>query len=126
MRTQETAELVALAASQQTPHHDIARILGIGDHILLREYGEELQTARIRARLKMGGRLFNMGMAGNVKAAIYWLQTQGGPEWRPPPQALQHSGPQGGAIPLAAVTAEATDQDAMTTYLAMINPPTKE
>lgn len=115
----ETRELVELGAANAMPHMEIARVLGIGIHTLRREYGRELRVARLKAKLKMGGRLFNAGMAGNTKAMIHWLSMRGGDEWKPPALKHQHSGPNGAAIPIAAAAVAITDDDAMKTYLRL-------
>lgn len=121
VRSPETAHLVELGAANQTPHHELAKLLGIGIHVLRREYRRELETSHIKAKLKMGGRLYNAGMAGNVKAMAHWLGLRGGPEWRPLPLEHRHGGPGGGAIPLATATAKITDEDAMKAYLKLCN-----
>lgn len=117
VRRKETAELVELGVAQGTPHSKIARLLGIGIHQLRRVYGKELRSAKVRANLKMGGRLFNAGMSGNVTAMIFWLKCQA--QWRESPQALEHSGPGGKPIPVAAAHA-VSDDDAMKAYLRLV------
>lgn len=117
--TKEIREMVELGAASGAPHHEIARAVGIGIHTLRREYGKELRTARIKAKLKMAGRLFNAGMAGNTKAMIHWLSMRGGDEWKPLPLRHQHGGPDGGAIPIAAAAVAITDDEAMKTYLRL-------
>lgn len=117
--TKEFRELVELGAANAMPHHEIARVLGIGIKTLRREYYRELRTAGLKAKLKMGGRLFNAGMAGNTKAMIHWLSMRGGDEWKPLPLRHQHGGPDGGAIPIAAAAVAITDDEAMKTYLRL-------
>lgn len=117
--TKEHRELVELGAANAMPHHEIARVLGIGIHTLRRVYGRQLRVARLKAKMKMGGRLFNAGMAGNTKAMIHWLSMRGGDEWKPLPLRHQHGGPDGGVIPIAAAAVAITDDDAMKTYLRL-------
>jgi len=118
--TKETRRLVAMGARGATPHHEIARALGIGIHTLRRDYKTELRTARIYAKMKMGARLYNAGMKGNVKAMIHWLSMRGGDEWKPRPVDHHLSGPAGGAIPIAAAAVAITDDDAAKTYMALV------
>jgi hypothetical protein len=110
---------VILGATNAMPHHEIARVLGIGIHTLRRDYGPELRTSRLRAKMKMGGRLYNAGMAGNTKAMIHWLSMRGGEEWKPRPLDHRLSGPAGGAIPIAAAAVAITDDEAMKTYMRL-------
>jgi hypothetical protein len=111
---------VTLGATNAMPHHEIARVLGIGIHTLRKHYGTELRTSRLRAKMKVGGRLFNAAMAGNTKAMIHWLAMRGGEEWKPRPLDHRLSGPAGGAIPIAAAAVAITDDDAAKTYMALV------
>lgn len=116
VRTKDMAELVELGAANQMPHHEIAKVLGISTHTLRRYYKPELATSHLRAKLQMGGKLYNTGMKGDVRAMKHWLALRGGPEWKPLPVSLHHSGPAGGVIPVATAVAKISDDDAMNAY----------
>jgi hypothetical protein len=57
---------------------DIALIIGITTKPLRAHYRTELDRGKATANAKMGQNLFQMGMNGNVAAAIFWAKSQMG------------------------------------------------
>lgn len=62
-----------------------------------RAFRNELRDAHSEVKANMIGAVVRAGLKGNVGAQRYWLQTQGGPEWRvswsgdpdaPPPSGI--------------------------------------
>lgn len=56
-------------------------------------------------------------------AATLWLTNRRGKDWRSK-QSLEHSGPNGGAIPIAQLQGDMTDDQAMEVYMRLIGDPT--
>lgn len=78
--TADTRYRVTAYAMVGTPQQDIARLLGVHPSTLQRHYSNELKLARSEANAKVGGRLFQAAMEGNVSAMIFWMKAQAG--WR--------------------------------------------
>jgi hypothetical protein len=89
--TQRT-EVQAYAAVG-TPHHDIAKIVGIDTKTLLKHYPDELTLGKSRANAMVGRALFTAatapGKKQSIAAAIFWLKAQAG--WREKID-VEHSG----------------------------------
>ena len=72
----------------------IAGQLGISRDTLDRHFKTELSLGRFQAVAKVGTKLLEKALQGNMTAMIFYLKTQG--KWS---QRLELSGPGGGAIP---------------------------
>jgi hypothetical protein len=118
--TEETKLRVQLLAVLGRPHHEIAKVLGIGTGRLLKHYREELDFGKVTANLKMCGALYLNGIKGNVTAQIYWMKTQAGRDWHEK-YAHEHSGPGGTPIAHAVANAAISDEDAMSTYHQLVS-----
>lgn len=100
------AEVRALASFGVT-QEDIAAFIGISKPTLAKYYPDELRVSSIKANATVGKYLYNLasGMAlkngathGDCsRAAMFWAKTRMG--WRETDR-LEHSGPNGGAIPI--------------------------
>jgi hypothetical protein len=90
-------------------------------HTLIKHFDHELKLGKAKANASLGGVLYKGAKAGDKTLLIFWAKTQMG--FREQPQSHEHSGPGGTAIPVAQVAVEATDEDSMRAYLAMLNQP---
>lgn len=95
--TEAQRQLVQLHATIGTPQKEIARIIGIDDKTLAKHYREELDLAMAKANAAIGGALFNKAKGGDTTAMIFWMKTRA--RWKEQHQ-VEHSGPDGGAIPV--------------------------
>ena len=103
---QSRAEVNALA-SFGTPQDEIARYIGIAPMTLRKHYDAELNLASIKANSTVGIYLFSLASGQAISkgathsdckaAAMFWAKTRMG--WRETDR-LEHSGPDGGAIPV--------------------------
>ena len=75
----QIAEVEAYAAVG-VPHHDIARLIGISTHTLLKHYDHQLGVGKAKANAQVAKSLFRQALEGNIAAAIFWLKAQAG--WR--------------------------------------------
>lgn len=55
----------------------------------------------------------------DIGAATLWLTNRKGDEWRSR-QSLEHSGPNGGAIPIAELKGDMTDDEAVEVYMRLV------
>jgi hypothetical protein len=78
--TQELRDEVSALSSNGIPHEDIAEVLGIKYDCLKRHYGHELKTATMLKVKRAGNKLFELAMAGDITALIFFLKTRG--RWR--------------------------------------------
>jgi hypothetical protein len=86
-------------------HDQIAKCVGfegIDSDVLRRKYRKELDTSMIQANAAIANKAYGMAMAGNTAMVIFWLKTRLG--WKETTK-LEHSGPDGGRIPLEYVDA---------------------
>ena len=74
---------VSAYAAVGTPHHDIAKLVGIDTKTLLKWYRDELDTGKARANAQVAKTLFQQAIGGNITAAIFWMKAQAG--WRDRP-----------------------------------------
>jgi transposase-like protein len=95
--TDAQRQLVQLHATIGTTHEVIASIIGIDAKTLRKHYREELDQSMAKANAQIGGALFNKAKGGDTAAMIFWMKTRAG--WREK-QEIEHSGPDGGAIPI--------------------------
>ena len=95
--TDAQRQLVQLHTTVGTTQAVIADILGIDLKTLRKHYRAELDQAKSKANATIGGALFNKAKGGDTAAMIFWMKTQAG--WRER-QEIEHSGPDGGAIPV--------------------------
>lgn len=105
--TDETRAEVKALASFGLVQEDIAQYVGISHVTLRKHYASELKLSAIKANATVGKYLFSLasGQAiangathGDCKtAAMFWAKTRMG--WRETDR-LEHSGPDGGAIPI--------------------------
>lgn len=96
--TDAQRQLVQLHATVGTQQDVIADLLGIDDKTLRKHYREELDQSVAKANAQIGGALFNKAKGGDTAAMIFWLKTRAA--WRETAR-MEHSGPDGGAIPVA-------------------------
>lgn len=78
--TEEHRRMVSQLATLGISHDIIGSILGISDRTLEKYYPKELKESLVKANAKMMTALYQMGINGNVAAAIFWMKTKGG--WR--------------------------------------------
>jgi predicted transcriptional regulator len=64
--------------------HVIARVVGIDEKTLRKHFREELHHGRAMLAARMGVVIVRAGLAGDWRAAAYWLARFGGPQWRLP------------------------------------------
>ena len=105
--TDKTRSEVSALASFGVPQEDIAAYIGISKPTLAKHYFDELSFSSIKANATVGKFLFNMASGQAIKsgasyaecsrAAMFWAKTRMG--WRETDR-LEHSGPNGGAIPV--------------------------
>ena len=78
--TDQDRRLVEKMGAVGVPHESIALVIrdGIDDKTLRKHFRRELDTAKVKANAKIGGKLFSMAMAGNVTALIFWAKTRMG------------------------------------------------
>ena len=95
--TDAQRQLVQLHATIGTQQSVIADIVGIDAKTLRKHYREELDQSMAKANAQIGGALFNKAKGGDTAAMIFWMKTRAG--WREK-HDFEHSGPDGGAIPI--------------------------
>lgn len=79
--TEASRKEVSAYAAVGTPHHDIARLVGLSIKTLLKHYRHELDTGKARATAQVAKTLFQMAtQEKNTAAAIFWMKAQAG--WR--------------------------------------------
>ena len=95
--TKDERAQVAQMASVGITHEQIALCVrdGISADTLVKYFGAELKTARIKANAKIGGKLYNEAMNGNVTAMIWWTKSQMG--WRET-STHEHTGANGSQL----------------------------
>ncbi len=94
--------LIAVGVSQE----DIAAVLGIDAKTLRKHFHPELSTGATKANCAVAQRLYQIGMAGNVTALIFWLKCRAGwKEWRIEGGG-PHEPPPSSDIDITAITAE--------------------
>lgn len=98
--TEQTRGQVRKLVIAGIPHVVIADVLGVAKKTLQKYYDEELKFGRVQADSNMAAALYQSGIRGNVAAQIFWCKTRLGWKER---DALELSGPDGGAIQLQAV-----------------------
>lgn len=77
--TKETRALVLSLAGYGAPQSYIHSELGLGSKMTLEKYyRKELDTGTARANAKMAQSLYQMGINGNVAAAIFWQKCRAG------------------------------------------------
>lgn len=82
------AEIEAYAAVG-VPHHDIAKLVSMSTHTLLKYYDMELGVGKAKANAQVAKSLFRQAINGNIPASIFWLKSQAG--WREV-QVVEHIG----------------------------------
>ena len=105
--TNETRAEVKALSSFGVPQEDIAIFIGISKPTLAKYYPDELRVSSIKANATVGKYLYNLASGLALKngathgdcsrAAMFWAKTRMG--WRETDR-LEHSGPDGGAIPI--------------------------
>lgn len=105
--TDKTRSEVSALASFGVPQEDIAAYIGISKPTLAKHYPDELSFSSIKANATVGKYLFSLASGQALKngathgdckaAAMFWAKTRMG--WRETDR-LEHSGPDGGAIPV--------------------------
>lgn len=75
------------------PQDKVAGCIGISDVTLRKYYSEAIAVAVPEANSKVAQSLFKKATGDGpaaVTAAIFWLKTRGGPEWKEKPQEHSH------------------------------------
>ena len=83
--TDEQRKLVGDLSACGLTRPQIGKIVGVGEKTLARHYRQELNTGWLKANAAVAQSLFRMATSGsrpNVAAAIFWLKTRGGGQWR--------------------------------------------
>jgi hypothetical protein len=75
--TDELRARVQNLAAGGSCQEDMALILGMSVDTLQRHYRLDMDLGKAKAVANMGQRIYQMGMAGNVAAAIFYQKTQG-------------------------------------------------
>lgn len=95
--TEASRKEVAALATFGVRQDEIARYLDIDPKTLRKHYRAELDRAEVQANAQVARRLFQAATEeGSIPAMIFWLKARGGWSER---QRIEHSGPDGGAIP---------------------------
>jgi hypothetical protein len=76
----------------------IAALMGKSEDSLQRYCRDELDLGQLKVNAKIGGKLFQKAMSGDTASLIFWAKTRMG--WKETDR-LEHTGPGGGAIPIA-------------------------
>jgi hypothetical protein len=78
--TDDERKTVELMCAVGIPHEGIAVVIrdGIDDKTLRKHFRRELDTAKIKAHAKIGGKLYQRAMDGSVDALKFWAKTQMG------------------------------------------------
>lgn len=78
--TKEQREKVCELRSHGIKQKTIAKIIGIDEDTLVRNYKEELDEAGESAVAKVSATLYKKAIDGDVTSMIFWLKTRG--RWR--------------------------------------------
>jgi hypothetical protein len=78
--TEKTRTEVLAYAAVGVPHHNIAALVSMSIHTLLKYYQDELDLGKAKANAQVAKSLFQQAVAGNITAQIFWLKAQAG--WR--------------------------------------------
>jgi len=105
--TDESRAEVKALASFGLPQEDIAKYVGVSHVTLRKHYASELKLSAIKANATVGKYLFSLASGQALRngashsecarSAMFWAKTRMG--WRETDR-LEHSGPDGGAIPV--------------------------
>ena len=105
--TDESRAEVKALASFGLPQEDIAKYVGVSHVTLRKHYASELKLSAIKANATVGKYLFSLASGQALRngashsecarSAMFWAKTRMG--WRETDR-LEHSGPNGGAIPV--------------------------
>jgi len=105
--TDESRAEVKALASFGLPQEDIAEYVGVSHVTLRKHYASELKLSAIKANATVGKYLFSLASGQALRngashsecarSAMFWAKTRMG--WRETDR-LEHSGPDGGAIPV--------------------------
>ncbi|SRR5579871_2076891 len=121
--TEKQRTQVLAYATVGTPHHSIAILMSISIKTLLKHYRKELDQGKAAGNANISRVAYSAAASGKPWAVCFWLKCQA--DWRET-NRTEITGANGGPIKSAAITAEATDDDSMRAYLAMLKKPTKE
>lgn len=77
-RDPELAKKVQLMAQYGLPQEDIARLIDMSRPTLCRLYRKELDKGVAYANMRVGQKLFELCMNGDVTAMIFWAKTRMG------------------------------------------------
>jgi hypothetical protein len=80
--TPEQRRQVELLVAHGNAEWIIARIVGCDRKTLRRHFRDELRDGREMLIARMGLCIVRAGLAGDWRAAAYWLARFGGPQWR--------------------------------------------
>lgn len=94
----ELANQIGLLVAIGTTHEQIARILKMGLDTLHKHYKDDLELGSAKAGAVVGGKIFEAAKRGEQWACTLWAARRMG--WKET-TGLMHSGPDGGAIPVA-------------------------
>lgn len=118
--TEKTRAEVQAYATVGVPHHQITKLIGLGDTAtLLKYYRHELDLGKAKACAQVAKTLFAQAVSGRNNAAmIFWCKSQMG--WSERTQ-LEISGPNGAPITTQTLPADTSDPvEAARLYQAFI------
>lgn len=117
MPTEQERKQVEAMSGYGLPIEQIAVLVrdGIDYDTLRKHFAQELISGKAKANAQVGKTLFQKVMAGDTTAMIWWTKTQ--MRWK---EVQQHeiTGPGGGPIPLANLTADDLTDDQLAAILA--------
>lgn len=100
--TAEQRSQVEVLAGFGLPQAQIAVLLGCDPKTLRKHFERELEVGDAKATAKIAQTLFNKAVSGDTASLIFWMKVRAG--WRETAR-VELSGPDGGALQIAAETA---------------------
>jgi hypothetical protein len=114
--TDATRQTVQMHTIVGTTQADIARVLHIDEKTLRKYYRDELDLAKAKANVTIGGALFNQAKSGDTAAMIFWMKTQAG--WRER-KDLNHTSEDGSMTPKAGIDTSKLSTEALAEIMAL-------
>ena len=115
--TQDQREMVTRLASVGTRQDVIARILKISIDTLARHFRAELDCGVEEANAQVAATLFDKARSGDTGAIVWWEKTRAG---KREISRLEHSGIDGGPIPLKDMSGYSDEQLELLTKAAVL------
>lgn len=85
--TEQNRKFVLMAASSGMSKQDLSLMIGISVPTLYKYYRYELDTGHAKASLQIASKLFEVAMAGDVSALIFWAKTR--MKWTDGPEVIE-------------------------------------